>query len=605
MGNVLSSNIQNGVPYPSPSSLNSSPERPHDPCDIFCECENCDTVYNNASLTSTTQPRGFNDYPSSTTPYSGRVPPPPAANSTSRDAISTNYGGQPIQPLSTVPTREFVSLARSRQELTRVDPPRTQITGRSQVASSSPTQLISASSQETSRITAASSTSRIRTAPSRARITIAQSTSTMTIAPTTPTIIAPLPLIRTAPSRPTITTAQSTSRITIAQRTSIMPTAPSATSLRSTRTLSTIRSPDRLTEVNRTSLPSTSRSRPPLPISWDLLPTPPSNVYRILERPMSSSASKSTEVSSSTSRETWPSYLFEDSVDEVSNMLECSICLDLCAGRITQCKNGHNICATHIPQISTCPICRASYDAGCSRNLLAEKLIVQERKKIEMKEEQKKLLDNMEKLKIRKIKCIPKPKEVDKPCRYAADGCAYQGGTTRLQEHQLICHFQPIECCFKTDGCQNSSIQFSDYILHLRNVHSVKTFSNEAYVKFYVNRGRKWVRDGSSSMAIIQGPLGTENFVLRAIQSDDDVIIWVAIHENPQRAYRLRTELKLDDKNYARFGIDGLVQNTTRDRSPAMYLTIPVKHLKTNLRQETNRGNYVREYWAVTVKIIG
>lgn len=48
-------------------------------------------------------------------------------------------------------------------------------------------------------------------------------------------------------------------------------------------------------------------------------------------------------------------------------------------------------------------------------------------------------------------------------------------------------------------------------------------------------------------MAIISGPYGIDNFILRAIQSDDDVIIWIAIHENPQRAYRFKAELELDD----------------------------------------------------------
>ncbi|XP_035711463.1 uncharacterized protein LOC118436909 [Folsomia candida] len=214
----------------------------------------------------------------------------------------------------------------------------------------------------------------------------------------------------------------------------------------------------------------------------------------------------------------------------------------------------------------------------------------------------------MEKLKISKIKCDRKPQEVDKPCQYSGDGCTYKGHTTRLQEHQPICDYRPIECCFKNDGCQNSEIPFLGYIQHLQNVHNVKTFSDEAYVKFYVNRGGKLVRDGSSSMAIIEGPLGIATFILRAIQSEDEVMIWIAIHAHYIRDLRFRNELKLENfgnQSQPLYQSDDYVLSTTWDRYPVSYLKIPVKHLKTNLRQEkSNRGNYVREYWAVTVKII-
>ncbi|XP_035711494.1 uncharacterized protein LOC118436923 [Folsomia candida] len=43
-----------------------------------------------------------------------------------------------------------------------------------------------------------------------------------------------------------------------------------------------------------------------------------------------------------------------------------------------------------------------AYNEGSSRNLLAEKLVVQERSKLEMKEQQQKLLDNVDKLRITK-----------------------------------------------------------------------------------------------------------------------------------------------------------------------------------------------------------
>lgn len=44
MGNSISSCVQNDVPNAMPSSSNSSPERPRDPCGIFCTCANCYTI---------------------------------------------------------------------------------------------------------------------------------------------------------------------------------------------------------------------------------------------------------------------------------------------------------------------------------------------------------------------------------------------------------------------------------------------------------------------------------------------------------------------------------------------------------------------------------
>lgn len=72
-------------------------------------------------------------------------------------------------------------------------------------------------------------------------------------------------------------------------------------------------------------------------------------------------------------------------VEEVTNLLECSICLELCTSPVQQCLNGHNICGSHLRQLTDliCPTCRVPYARGCVRNLLAEKLILQKKKELE------------------------------------------------------------------------------------------------------------------------------------------------------------------------------------------------------------------------------
>lgn len=70
--------------------------------------------------------------------------------------------------------------------------------------------------------------------------------------------------------------------------------------------------------------------------------------------------------------------------NELSSLLECSICLATCQVPIKQCKNGHNICGSHACRLSACPICRVPYrEEGGSRNMVAEKLVEIVNKKVE------------------------------------------------------------------------------------------------------------------------------------------------------------------------------------------------------------------------------
>lgn len=64
-------------------------------------------------------------------------------------------------------------------------------------------------------------------------------------------------------------------------------------------------------------------------------------------------------------------------MEDALPLLECSICMDLCTIPVHQCKNGHNICATHTTQegLHFCPLCRVPFWGGSVRNILAEKLI--------------------------------------------------------------------------------------------------------------------------------------------------------------------------------------------------------------------------------------
>lgn len=61
----------------------------------------------------------------------------------------------------------------------------------------------------------------------------------------------------------------------------------------------------------------------------------------------------------------------------LEDLLECAVCLDMCQIPVHQCKNGHNICSQHLPKLKgLCPTCKVRYEFGGSRNLLAEKLIL-------------------------------------------------------------------------------------------------------------------------------------------------------------------------------------------------------------------------------------
>ncbi|XP_035711492.1 uncharacterized protein LOC118436922 isoform X1 [Folsomia candida] len=547
MGNLLSSS--------TPSAVNNQPRDPRHVSYPYCGCEDCDHPigWDGPLIMNTTQFDGHGYF---------------AIRRSNSPTVSSNQNTG-LASLTSTTTRTPIA--------PRLPEPRTQL------------QIIRPALDNMS--------SRGSISANNSRPT--QSVRTLNISPIPSRVNASTPRRRQPLPRGSATRSQITPQRS--QRDHVAPLNPARIPTSSSPS-STIRSADRrIVEISRTNVPSTSSS----------IPTAQSSIYQTtskVNQPSTSSNATKPGVAS-TRKETWPSYLFEESVDEVSNMLECSICLDLCSGKIRHGKNGHNICETHTSQISICPICRISYHDGSSRNLLAEKLVVQKKSKLEMKEQQQKLLDDMEKLKVTKKVTTTrniKPPEPDKPCGYVGDGCVYTGDVTRLLAHQPVCDFRPIECFFKTDGCQNAQIPFAGYLEHLKTVRKVRTFGGRAHVKFYVNRSGKLVRDGSSSMAIISGPYGIDNFILRAIQSDDDVIIWIAIHENPQRAYRFKAELELDDHGnvnplYQRYNF---VLSTTRDINPAHYLTIPVDYLEANLRLEkTSRGKYAREYWAVTTRI--
>lgn len=138
----------------------------------------------------------------------------------------------------------------------------------------------------------------------------------------------------------------------------------------------------------------------------------------------------------------------------LSNLLECSICLDLCSGHIRQCKNGHNICASHI--LKKCPICRISYQEGSCRNILAENLVAIERNRL-AQAELPRIQNPTDNSVASASPFVAPPPVLETPtnisqhvqirngnvaCPYSGDGCRHQNVPNLVGRHKIGCHFR-------------------------------------------------------------------------------------------------------------------------------------------------------------------
>ena len=60
-------------------------------------------------------------------------------------------------------------------------------------------------------------------------------------------------------------------------------------------------------------------------------------------------------------------------IEKIWDTLRCPICA-LVRNRVVQCENGHHVCIHCQREISRCPVCRVSYNAGAHKNLVAEEV---------------------------------------------------------------------------------------------------------------------------------------------------------------------------------------------------------------------------------------
>lgn len=144
----------------------------------------------------------------------------------------------------------------------------------------------------------------------------------------------------------------------------------------------------------------------------------------------------------------------------LSSLLQCSVCLDMCTGGIKQCKNGHNICASHVPRLHECPVCRISFSQGLSRNLLAENLVAIERRRRQGQDTRRQVgsmvvtrtipivqasarlpRNNSSYTVVSPSNNNPGPTSLI-ACEYATEGCTYRNTAYRAQQHELNCHYR-------------------------------------------------------------------------------------------------------------------------------------------------------------------
>ncbi|OXA50184.1 E3 ubiquitin-protein ligase sina, partial [Folsomia candida] len=242
----------------------------------------------------------------------------------------------------------------------------------------------------------------------------------------------------------------------------------------------------------------------------------------------------------------------------LSAPLKCSVCLDVCMpGEIQQCKNGHNICASHLPHLRDCPICRIPFSHGLARNLVAEYLV---------------------------------------------------GLPVERRSQQVEDMARKIASIVTTPTVHSS---------HLITTHNVKCFEGSpCLIIYYVKEDRKLVQDGPTDLVILE--VDKNKFLVRAKQVEDRVYIWVAFHGAPQDGCKYMATIKFDfpdddddcrkiQENGGDMKFSGIVQATTRmtvddvEKTDA-YLDMCGHDIENNLGQEIVRRQRVNS-WGVNVNI--
>jgi len=156
--------------------------------------------------------------------------------------------------------------------------------------------------------------------------------------------------------------------------------------------------------------------------------------------------------------------------DNSASLLQCPICIDLLSpGPIQQCRNGHSVCASHIRQLSTCPICRVSYREGSSRNLVAENFVARERARVARQQElERAVLEGQSQQRTstgnirngsgqtsatanqtnnvipmtRSHTNLPHNNNNLIPCTYIEAGCPFESVLNSTRQHEINCHFR-------------------------------------------------------------------------------------------------------------------------------------------------------------------
>ncbi|PNF19740.1 hypothetical protein B7P43_G14755 [Cryptotermes secundus] len=94
----------------------------------------------------------------------------------------------------------------------------------------------------------------------------------------------------------------------------------------------------------------------------------------------------------------------------ISTQLECLLCVEIMTPPIVVCSNGHMICNNCKPKLDKCHFCRAIITSR--KNIFAEEIS-----------------------KLLKVRCS-----------YAHEGCQVQESPDKIEEHEVACFYQPVEC---------------------------------------------------------------------------------------------------------------------------------------------------------------
>ncbi len=113
------------------------------------------------------------------------------------------------------------------------------------------------------------------------------------------------------------------------------------------------------------------------------------------------------------------------STEELREYFECPVCYEVPrpSSRIFACSQGHMMCESCRPQLTTCPICRIAITPENQTRLYFAERLLEERVPVQ--------------------------------CKFADFGCTVElvGNLMKQHEESGVCPFEPVKCDNKDNGC--------------------------------------------------------------------------------------------------------------------------------------------------------